>query len=416
MDATQPLSGDEPAVLVTPASEGKAPAAKRRKPTEGQSEGADGKWLLSVPEGRWCGFGPYYAMFPVPFAREVVKRFCPAGGRILDPFCGRGTAPFVALAEGRDAVGIDLNEVGWLFSSVKADPCPDVESVIRRMKQIGRLASADDGEPENDFQKWAWCGKTLAFLRTARSELNWRGNRRDRTLMGHILVYLHAKRGGGLSNQLRQSKAMSPDYSVKWWQGREMVAPELDPVVFLERRIRWRYLKGIPKGSGKGKIILGDATNALSSRVRGEPFDLVFTSPPYLGVTNYRLDQWIRWWMLGGPALPSWTQEERYGHTERYTAMLQDVFRLAAIRSRSDVTVYVRTDARRATCTITADAIKNAWPMHALYHRMEAFGKATQTALFGDKGTKPGEVDLLALPAGQCPPDGWKLVPFIQSS
>ena len=31
---------------------------------------------------------------------------------------------------------------------------------------------------------------------------------------------------------------------------------------------------------------------------------LFFTSPPYYGVTNYFYDQWLRFWLLGGPLKP----------------------------------------------------------------------------------------------------------------
>ena len=74
------------------------------------------KWpeTYKSPEGRWAGFGPYYAMFPVDFARRVIEQFCPRDGAVLDPFCGRGTAPIVAKALGRAAMGIELNPVAWI--------------------------------------------------------------------------------------------------------------------------------------------------------------------------------------------------------------------------------------------------------------------------------------------------------------
>ena len=48
-----------------------------------------------------------------PFPDELVKRClrigCPAGGVVLDPFVGSGTAVRVALDTGRSGIGIDLN-------------------------------------------------------------------------------------------------------------------------------------------------------------------------------------------------------------------------------------------------------------------------------------------------------------------
>ena len=75
-------------------------------------------WPYSTAAGRWAGFGPYYAMFPVDFAKSVVEKMCPSGGAVLDPFCGRGTAPFVAQATGRFALGMDVNPAAWVFASI----------------------------------------------------------------------------------------------------------------------------------------------------------------------------------------------------------------------------------------------------------------------------------------------------------
>jgi hypothetical protein len=64
--------------------------------------------------------------------------------------------------------------------------------------------------------------------------------------MALVLVYLHAKKGGGLSNQLRQSKAMAPNYAIEWWSERKFAPPKIDVVEFFRQRIAWRYAKGIP--------------------------------------------------------------------------------------------------------------------------------------------------------------------------
>ena len=69
---------------------------------------------LSTAVDRWAGIGPYYAMFPVPFVFDVVRRHAPAGGRVLDPFPGPGSSVYAAAATGREALGIEINRVGWV--------------------------------------------------------------------------------------------------------------------------------------------------------------------------------------------------------------------------------------------------------------------------------------------------------------
>ena len=40
-------------------------------------------------ESIWAHFGPYYAMFPLSFAFNIVRKYSKEGDIILDPFAGR---------------------------------------------------------------------------------------------------------------------------------------------------------------------------------------------------------------------------------------------------------------------------------------------------------------------------------------
>src|SRR3712207_6053363 len=92
---------------------------------------------------RWAGVGPYYAMFPVPFADEVVQRYTAPGDAVLDPFAGRGTAVFSAAAHGRHGVGVELNPVGWIYGRAKLRSAPK-EDVVRRLAELGQHAAHYD--------------------------------------------------------------------------------------------------------------------------------------------------------------------------------------------------------------------------------------------------------------------------------
>jgi DNA modification methylase len=51
----------------------------------------------------------HFATFPPDLIRPCIRAGCPAGGVVLDPFAGAGTTGLVALEEGRDFLGIELN-------------------------------------------------------------------------------------------------------------------------------------------------------------------------------------------------------------------------------------------------------------------------------------------------------------------
>lgn len=50
------------------------------------------------------------APFPLALAERFVRAFCKPGGWVLDPFCGSGTTLHAAIANGRNAAGVDIRE------------------------------------------------------------------------------------------------------------------------------------------------------------------------------------------------------------------------------------------------------------------------------------------------------------------
>ncbi|MBA3725792.1 MAG: site-specific DNA-methyltransferase [Armatimonadetes bacterium] len=53
--------------------------------------------------------GPHYAVFPPKLIEPCILAGSPVGGTVLDPFVGSGTTIEVALANGRHAIGIDID-------------------------------------------------------------------------------------------------------------------------------------------------------------------------------------------------------------------------------------------------------------------------------------------------------------------
>lgn len=355
--------------------------------------------------GRWAGVGPYYAMFPVDFAFGVVREYSSQGDGVLDPFAGRATSVYAAAAQGRYGLGIEIHPVGWLYGHTKIGPA-SLTAVLRRLDTLGRDAiSIPNAEIDlmPAFFRACYTSRVFKFLLAARSSLRWRESTVDGTIMALILVYLHGKREASLSNQTRQGKAMSPDYSVRWWAQRGMNPPDVSPVEFMKQRVLWRYAKGRPQFT-RSRVLLGDARKC-TRRIGGEvqngkrsPFRLLFTSPPYHSVTNYHYDQWLRLWMLGGPPQPVYSYGDscnRFESQIAYRDLLQQTFDESARALAADSTVYVRTDARSFTRETTIEVLRNAFPGKSMEVVERPFHRQTQTALFGDSSTKPGEVDLI---------------------
>jgi hypothetical protein len=361
------------------------------------------------PIERWASVGPYYAMFPVQFAFDVVRKYSDPGDSVLDPFAGRASSIYAAAALGRVGFGVEISPVGWLYGSVKLNPATQ-SRVLARLRDVAD-DSRDDAVSQRarmrlpSFFESAYSPRPLMFLVHARRTLDWRHSRVDATLMTFILIYLHGKRGASFSNQMRDGKAMSPDYSVAWWKRSHLRPPDVDPLAFLTKRINWRYRHGRP--SLDGQVRLGDSCRVLTSlsrstrRAKLRRFDLLFTSPPYSGVTNYHYDQWLRGWMLGGSATPQpavsvdarW--KSKFNSRADYSELLGTVFDAASRLMTRRAAVYVRTDAREFTLESTMYALASAFPGRRIHVRQQPLRTRSQTALFGDKSIKPGEVDLI---------------------
>lgn len=80
----------------------------------------------------------------------------------------------------------------------------------------------------------------------------------------------------------------------------------------------------------RGVVKLKDAREAarafpnLEAKVK-----LVVTSPPYLDTTDYREDQWLRLWFLGGPERPARSQssDDRHTNNAKYWKFLAESWR-----------------------------------------------------------------------------------------
>lgn len=360
---------------------------------------------FNTAEARWSRFGPYYAMFPIDFAFEVIEKHSKKGDMVLDPFAGRYSSIYAAGALGRKGVGVEINPIGWLYGNVKLSPA-NKEKVLKRLEEIYKKRNSYTRAIEKlpEFYGVCFSKEVLKFLLSARQNLNWQKNKVDATLMSFLVLYLHGKIGEGLSNQMQMAKAMGMNYSIKWWRAKKMGRPpEINPLEFISKRIEWRYSKGIPNLPGEGYAELGDSSKDIrrlagKHNKNGEKFSLLFTSPPYHSITDYHIDQWLRLWLLGGTEIPTPSlvkHKGRFGSKVVYQKLLDDVFGDAASMMNKKSTIYVRTDYRKYTLDTTVEILKKHFPFHKMKIFKKPLKKKNQTELFGNKTNKNGEVDIV---------------------
>ena len=269
------------------------------------------------PTGALNGICPYFTMFPLSFPVRVLEREKRKQVTVIDPFCGRGTTLYAARLREFHAMGVDSNPTAVAISEAKlANTSPG--AILRAYDEI----MEDDirsRAPSGEFWKLAFNEETLRDLSHLRASLlRDCGSAARRALRGILLGALHGSRTKGtpsyISNQMPRTFAPKPDYAVGYWRRRELLPPEADIRKIVERRA-YRFF-GSRSAWAKGRVVLGDSREATSSEKAAceAKADWVITSPPYYGMRTYLTDQWLRWWLVGGPSRPDYGAEGQVSH------------------------------------------------------------------------------------------------------
>lgn len=361
---------------------------------------------ISGPQRRWARVGPYYAMFPMDYVVRVIREYTDKGDTVLDPFAGRYSVPAVASYLDRWSCGLEISPLGWLYGRVKQGPAERYDEVDARLVEMQDLAGRYKSEAGcmGEFFAHCYCPEVLRFLLACRAELKWEESLVDATLMACLMIVLHHGVGRGLSNQMRQTKAMAPQYSVRWWKTNGMgTPPRVNPVELMRRKLRWRYACGVfqypnsIQGRGDSCVLL--ERSSVKKWVNTHcGVKLLFTSPPYSLVVNYFKDQWLRLWMLGGspsPKVRGHDFQKNFAAKETYRNMIRRVFQGCAALMRDDGVVVVRVDTREFTLRTVREALNEAfWDYEEIHEPRYTEGR-TQTRLFNSVRRNYGECDLV---------------------
>lgn len=273
---------------------------------------------------------PYFAMFPEQFVAKHLLAYTERGDLVFDPFCGRGTTIFESLLNGRNAAGLDINPVAACVAGAKADP-PTLPAVIERLHQLEwQCNEAEVGQwPDPEFFRKCFHPRTLREVLYLRQNLKWKRSKVDRFIAAVVLGVLHGeshKSENCLSNRMPRTISTKPGYSVRWWSAKGLVAPERATFEIVRRTSAFRLSEAGAQMKGKVKCQDVRRASVVFPELRGK-VRLIVTSPPYLDTTDYREDQWLRLWFLGGPHQPSRNKsDDRHTNVGRYWKFLSEAW------------------------------------------------------------------------------------------
>lgn len=300
---------------------------------------------------------PYFAMFPASFVAEWVRALTQPGDWVFDPFSGRGTTLLQSLLMGRRAAATDVNPVGYCISAAKGD-VPSLEALTLRIQEIehslAEITCEERGLLRRNlpaFFRRCFYWSTLDEILHCRQSLQWATNSTDRFLAALMLGSLHGDRDKSpsyFSNQMPRTISTKPEYSLNYWKKHNLWPRRRQVFDLLRGRAHYRLDHGRPAMCGR--VALRDARHAhrefpeLSGKVK-----LVVTSPPYLDVTNYEEDQWLRLWFLGHDPHPTrgkHSRDDRHVHQGQYWEFLAQAWRGMSPLVAAGATVVCRLGAK----------------------------------------------------------------------
>ena len=290
---------------------------------------------------------PYFAMFPEQFVEQQVLSYTSLNDLVFDPFCGRGTTIFESLLRNRRAAGSDVNPVAVCVASAKANApvFGDIVERINNLEERYRFHSRAETETTPFFQA-CFEAETFAELLLVRSALDWRSDPVDCFIAAVILGILHGESHRSefcLSNRMPRTISTKPDYSIRWWQERNLTPPRRPVFDVLRKSVAFRYR--MPPSERRGLVRFSDARRVAQTfeELHGQ-VKLVVTSPPYLDTTDYAEDQWLRLWFLGGEPRPEIrkNRDDRHTQVEVYWQFLREAWAGLAALLSDEATIVVR--------------------------------------------------------------------------
>lgn len=293
---------------------------------------------------------PYFTMFPLEYPLGVLKQYRAANPVVMDPFCGRGTTLFAARKLGLAARGIDSSPIAVAIARAKLAAVDTVRvmELARGYMEEHELAAM----PDNSFFQAAFHPNVLQKVCAIREGLLRVGRDTDTTviLRAAMLGCLHGptsktpERRSYFSNQMPRTFSSKPDYSVRYWKERQLVAPDADVLKVLERKLARLDSPQLPQTGVLTDARKGDSREAASLPTVCRDFSVVVTSPPYYGMRTYVEDQWLRNWFLGGSDHVVYGNSAQLQHAgfESFAESLGRVWRNMARTNAEDLDMHIR--------------------------------------------------------------------------
>ena len=279
----------------------------------------------------------YRACFKPQLPRFFIDRFTEPGNVVYDPFAGRGTTPLEAALAGRVPIACDINPLTAVLLAPRLAP-PTLMDVRLRLAAIDFRLRVDVPDDHLVF----YHPDTLQQICALRDYLLQR--ERDHALddVDRWIRMVAVNRLTGHSPGFFSVYTLPPNQATtvrsqrKINEARTQVPPRRDvPGLILKKTKALlkdcddqarAMLDSVRLG---GQLLTRPAHS--TPEIQSASVDMVVTSPPFLNVVNYKMDNWLRCWfcaidpetvhLTNGAGLAEWQREMTRAFRELYRVL-----------------------------------------------------------------------------------------------
>lgn len=243
----------------------------------------------------------YRACFKPQLPEFFIQRLTQEGDKVYDPFMGRGTTPIQAALMGRNAVGSDVNPLSLLLSRPRINPpiLDDIKFKLDQMDLTNKIAVnlREDLLPFfhiKTLNQICYLRETLLDTAPITGKIDpvsdWIRMVALNRLTGHSPGFFSVY-------TLPPNQAVSIHSQIKINLKRNQIAIEKDISSLIYKKSKFLLKDFIPINTEIPDLFIAEAHNL--NHLKDNSIDLVVTSPPFLNIVNYKLDNWMRNWFAG---------------------------------------------------------------------------------------------------------------------